>query len=506
MYFKRNKRDKNKGTNTNKNSDTEYDYKDFLNQKIGLASEDYLPTEQQELDAILHKIFSDSTDFMTKQLTLPSSQLVTMYYISGLVDIDLLHNSVIKPFMQRNEQNNNSTVGHVTDVIYSTKIKEPQNWKKMIQSCLDGNVICHIHGQKPVTIGIDSKEKRGIAEPETEYQVYGPKIGFIENSRTNVAIMRNFIRDPRLKVKEYNLGSLSHTHVAVLYLEEYVDPELRDLVLARIEKIDEDNLVNSNQLEHQLVDYPMSIFAQTKKTERPDHCSFSLSQGKMVVIADNSTFALIIPTTLMDFYETSEDHYYKPMTRTFLRILRFISLFLAATFPALYVSLVAFHPELLPTTLALTLAESRIKIPFPPAVEAFMLMFALDVLIEATMRLPSVVGQTIGIVGAIVLGSAAVEAGIVSNVLVIIISFTAISSFTVPSWEMAQTWRIVRYILLLFSTFLGLYGLVLGVCLITIHLCHLHSFSKPYYSPLSPFNPKEFLNVFIRIIPRKKQS
>jgi hypothetical protein len=155
------------------------------------------------------------------------------------------------------------------------------------------------------------------------------------------------------------------------------------------------------------------MFPQTHKTERLDYCSFALSQGKMVIVVDNSTFALVIPTTLMEFYNTTEDYFYKPGTRAFIRIMRFISLFLAATFPAMYIALVAFHPELIPTTLALTLAESRIKIPFPAIVETLMLMFALDVLVEATMRLPSAVGQTIGIVGAIVVGTAVVEAGLV---------------------------------------------------------------------------------------------
>jgi hypothetical protein len=502
MVFRR----KSKKNNNKKRNFVEHDYEDFLGEKIEVPNPSDIPTTHKELDSLLHEVFKDCDDFNTKQLTLPSEQHITMYYISGLFNEEYMYASVIEPFILRKERNNETPVKQVKEVIYSPTITEPPSWKQLIQDCLNGKVICHIHDLKPVTIGIITRETRGINEPSTEYQVYGPKMGLIESARTNISMIRNFIHDPRLKVKEFELGSLSHTQVAVLYLEEYVDPELRDQVLSRIQEIDDDNLVISGQLEHHLVDYPMSMFPQTHKTERPDYCSFALSQGKMVIIVDNSTFALVLPTTLMEFYNTTEDHFYKPGTRAFIRIMRFISLFLAATFPAMYVALVAFHPELIPTTLALTLAESRIKIPFPAIVEALMLMFALDVLVEATMRLPSAVGQTIGIVGAIVLGTAVVEAGIVSNVLVIVISFTAIAAFTVPSWELAQSWRLVRYILLILSSFLGLFGVILGICLITIHLCHLHSFSKPYYSPLSPLNPKEFLNVFVRLIPRKKRT
>jgi hypothetical protein len=482
------------------------DFQAFLEEKIGLDQVSELPKLSYKVEETLDNIFKDSDDYSKRKLSLPSGQLITLYYIAGLINVGFLHESLLSPLLRRQEKGNDAYLEKIEEVIYSSDISEPTDWKQLVNDILNGRVLCHVEGLSPLTVGINKSEKRSISEPRTEYQVYGPKIGFIENINTNIAMLRNFIRDPRLKVKEFTVGSLSHTKVAVLYLEEYVDPELCNQVLARMQKIDEDNLVNANQLEHHLSDYPMSIFSQTKKTERPDTSSFALSQGKIVILVDNSTFGLIVPTTLMELYVTPEDHYYKIWIRTTIRLLRFLSLFVAAAFPALYVSLVAFHPELIPTTLALTLAESRTKIPFPAPVEAFLLMFALDVLVEATMRLPSVVGQTIGIVGAIVLGSAAVEAGIVSNVLVIVISFTAISAFTVPSWELAQTWRIVRYFLLATATFLGLFGLVLGICMVTIHLCHLHSFSKPFYSPLSPLNPKEFMNVFLRYIPRKRRS
>lgn len=182
-----------------------------------------------------------------------------------------------------------------------------------------------------------------------------------------------------------------------------------------------------------------------------------------------------------------------------MRLLRIVSILVATIFPALYVALVGYHPELLPTTLALTIADSRNNIPFPVYLEAIMMIFALDILVEASLRLPSVVGQTIGIVGGLVIGQAAVEAGLVSNTMIIVSASTAITSFTLPTWHLISSWRISRYLLLIMSALLGIYGLTIGIAYLTLHLCNLSSFGKPYLSPATPLNPMELLNVFSRL-------
>jgi hypothetical protein len=323
-------------------------------------------------------------------------------------------------------------------------------------------------------------------------------VGFIEDTETNIGMMRRFLSDPRLKVCQMEKGTLSHTNVAIMYLEEYVDPELLHTVQDRIKRLDIENLLDGAQLMKKIIEQPRSIFPQVYETERLDVASFALSQGKIVVFVDHSTFASILPITLFNLIEVSADNFRIPWDLTFIRLLRFISMIVATLLPALYVSLVGFHPELLPTTLALTIAESRNNIPFPVFTEALFMIFALDILVEASIRLPSNVGQTIGIVGGLVMGQAAVEAGLVSTTMIIVSSATAISSFTLPTWQLISAWRLVRYFLLFFSALLGLYGLVLGVGLVVLHLCHLRSFSIPYLSPLSPFNRKEFMNMIFR--------
>ena len=472
---------------------------DYYRRKIGVE-EETLPTDSNILKASLNKIFEHSADFRTRTIGLPSGQTVYLYYIEGLNDKERLEANVIRPLVHLTEQENKEVIDSVDEVIYGINYIEPKSWKELIDYCLSGYIICHIENRLPVVLSLQKVEKRSLSEPTTEQQVYGPKIGFVEDSRTNVVLLRKYIKDPRLCVKEYQVGSMSATSVAVVYLDEYVDEELLNKIDEKIKGYQNDQLFVSNTLTLSIVERPLSLFPQVQKSERPDQAAFALGQGKVIIIVDNSTFCHIVPTTLFSFYEKSDDNDIGSVWNlTFLRLLRFISLIVATTFPALYVSLVAFHPEMIPTTLALTMAESRNNIPFPAAVEAVMMMFALDVLVEASIRLPHFIGQTIGIVGGLVIGQAAVEAGIISSTMVIVIAFTAIAAFTSPSWEMTGSWRIVRYLLLFFASIFGLYGLTIGICLLLMHLCALTSFNKPYFSPLTPFNPKELLDGVLRL-------
>ncbi|MBU8906874.1 spore germination protein [Desertibacillus haloalkaliphilus] len=485
----------------------ERDYDDFLEEKIGFKKEEQaFPMNPVQLEHILEKVLSDIDDFQKRVLSIPSGQHIIIFSMGGLVNQDLLYSTIVEPFILRIENGEQSPVNDLKQVLYSAMIREPTSWKDLIQAILDGKAICHVEGMKPAVIPIETTEKRNISPPETEYQVYGPKSGFVEDFATNVALLRRFIRDPRFKAKQFEIGSLSHNKVAMLYLEEYADPDLCREVEKRIKSVETDTIIQAGHLGKKIKDSPMSVFPLTSQTERPDRAAFALSQGKVVIVVDNSTFVLYVPTTLIELYETSEENYDLVWNTTFIRLLRLVCLFIATMLPSLYVALVGFHPELLPAKLALTMTESRSNIPLPAPAEALLMMFALDVLVESSIRLPSFVGQTIGIVGGIVIGTAAVEAGIVSSLMIIIVSITAIASFTVPTWSLALAWRIVRYGFLMITSILGIYGLMLGVILVTIHLCHLQSFGKPYLSPLSPLNAKQFYDVFIRFATRKDRS
>ncbi|WP_142302879.1 spore germination protein [Bacillus sp. FJAT-45350] len=484
---------------------TKHDYNDFLRYKIGITELNILPNSVEELKVILERVFDNSDDFSVRSMELPSGQKVFFYYVAGLIDADRMEEAVIRPIVNHGEKNPHEKLTHVGSLNYEVNYITVDSWPDLIQLCLQGHVICQISDQKPVVLSLEKLEKRSLSEPTTEQQVYGPKIGFIEDSRTNVGLVRRIIVDPRLKVKQFHVGSLTHTAVAVMYLEEYVDNEVLEEVLKKIPQYENDFLISSYALERSLIEHPNSLFPQFQKSERPDQVAYALSQGKIVIAINNSTFSLILPATMWSFYERSDDNDEgSPWHVFFIRMLRISSLIIATTFPALYVALVAFHPEMVPTTLALTMAESRNNIPFPAAIEAFIMMFALDVLVEASIRLPSFIGPTIGIVGGLVIGQSAVEAGIISSTMVIVIAFTAIAAFTSPSWELASSWRVIRYLFLLAASLLGMYGLTLAICVLAMHLCALTSMNKPFLSPMAPFNFREFINMIVRI--KKKNS
>ncbi|MCG1023287.1 spore germination protein [Sutcliffiella horikoshii] len=474
----------------NKQHSNSPNYDEYLKKKIQVDDFSH-SRDQKSFRETIELVFEDVGDFQTRFIPANEQSGIYVYYISGITDVTKLEEQLLLIDKFKVEE----VKGNIENYDYY----QAQSWKSCIQGCLEGHVILHFPGEAPFLLNYEKKEQRNLTEPTTQFQVYGPKIGFIEDSRTNISLIRKLIKDPRLKLKEFTVGSLSHTHVGLLYLDEYVDPELLEMVTSRLENVKMEQLNDGGELAKKIVDHPMSVFPQVYETERPDYISIALGQGKIVLVVDNSTFSVVLPATLFNLIEISPDNFRMALDNTFIRMLRIVSILVATILPALYVSLVGYHPELLPTTLALTIADSRNNIPFPIYLEAIMMIFALDVLVEASLRLPSFVGQTIGIVGGLVVGQAAVDAGLVSTTMIIVSASTAITSFTLPTWHLISSWRISRYLLLILSALLGIFGLTIGIAYLTFHLCNLSSFGKPYLSPATPLNPKELLNIFSRL-------
>ncbi|RXJ01942.1 spore germination protein [Anaerobacillus alkaliphilus] len=474
----------------NKNTTIRQDkYEEYL-RSLNISEEP--PQVSSLFDIEMKEIFKACDDFTYREIVLSRGEKGIIYFLQGIVDLEFLHMSVIKPLVE-------SMKDQFEEVDHRQQINNPKNislknWNEIIFALFNGGAICHIDGQLPIEVKVPGKEKRNISEPTTQYQVFGPKIGFIEDIQTNISIVRKFLKDPRVKTVNYEIGSLSHTKVSVMYIDGYADKKDIEQIDKRMQNVKIDQLITLGQLNKQIIDHPTSIFPQVFGTERPDNVALALGEGKIAIFIDNVTFVSILPVTLFDLYLVGDDLSFSSFYNAlFVRAIRYLCMILSTALPALYVALVAFHPELIPETLALTIAESRSQIPFPAAAEALIMMIALDVLVEASIRLPSFVGQTIGIVGGLVIGTAAVEAGVVSSLMVIVISFTAIASFTSPTWELVSSLRVLRYGLLIISSIFGLYGFVLGFCVIFIHICNLESLSTPYISPLSTFKMQQLL-------------
>jgi spore germination protein KA len=300
-------------------------------------------------------------------------------------------------------------------------------------------------------------------------------------------------------VRYYNVGKETKTKFAIIYMEDLANPDLIKEVDKRINSISTDTMLSPGFVQEFMEDDPWSPFPQSLNTERPDRVMSHLMEGRVVLLSEGDPTALIIPVTLFAFYQSPDDFHSRWFIGSFVRMIRFASFLLAVQLPALYIALVSYHPEVLPVDLVYSIKASLDKVPYPPILEAFLMELTLELIREAGVRLPSPVGQTIGIVGGLVIGDAAVRAGLASYTMIIVVALTSISSFVVPSNEMSTSVRIIRFPLMFLSATLGFIGIVLGIMTLLIHLTKLQSFGTPYFAPVAPMRLKDLKDTFLRL-------
>ncbi|KGX92461.1 spore germination protein [Pontibacillus halophilus JSM 076056 = DSM 19796] len=339
---------------------------------------------------------------------------------------------------------------------------------------------------------------REVSEPVTETLVRGPRDGFIEALVTNLALIRKRLKDPSLTIDYYQVGRRSKTDVVVLSIKNLTNPTIVREVKRRIEKVDIDSLQETGILEQLIEENSLSPFPQIQVTERPDKVAGSLAEGRVAILVDGTPFSLIVPLTFNSFYQSPEDYYERWMYSSLIRILRVGAAFIALYLPSIYVALISYHWGLIPTDLVITLAGSREGVPFPSIVEALIMEVTIEILREAGIRLPKPIGQAVGIVGGLVIGEAAVSAGLVSPMMVIVVALTAISSFALPQYTVGETLRILRFPLMLAAAALGLFGIVISFILITTHLVRLRSFGVNYLEPLVPYDLNGWKDTIVR--------
>lgn len=323
----------------------------------------------------------------------------------------------------------------------------------------------------------------GVQEPQSEKVIRGSNEGFADSIKINTALIRKRLRTPKLKVREVRLGTRSNTNVDIVYMEDLVYPKLVGEVEKRLSRYEIDGVMDSGIIEQLSEEKWYSPFPQFQTTQRPDRAAMAILEGRIVVFSDNSPVGLILPTDYNSFIQTSDDYYSRWEIASMGRILRFLASFFALTFPGLYLAVTNFHTQILPTPLLLSFAAARQGVPFPAVVEVFLMEIAFELLREAGVRLPGAMGNTIGIVGGLIIGQAAVEANIVSPIVVIVVAFTALCSFAIPNEEFASAFRILKFGFIFLCSWLGFYGFLFGLLLVLIHLSHLKSFGIPYLMP-----------------------
>lgn len=378
-------------------------------------------------------------------------------------------------------------------------VARTQDLQEAVAGILDGKTVLLVDGEAAClvasTLGYKSRD---LQDPITEGVVRGPREGFTEDLEVNVTLLRRRLRTSRLRFEALRLGRVSRTRVYLAYLQGVARPDIVAEVRRRLDGIDIDNVGESGFIEELIEDHPLSLFPQIERTERPDKVAAALAEGRVAVLTDNTPFVLVVPSVFFQFLQTPEDYYERFFIAIALRWVRFLSFALALALPALYVAVVTMHQELLPTGLAVAIAASRQGVPLPAAVEAFMMEAIFEIMREAGVRLPRPVGQAVSVVGGIVVGEAAVRAGIVSSPAVIIVSLTGIASFAVPAYNMMITLRILRFGLILLAGSMGIPGLTAGILLTLTHLAGLRSFGVPFLAPVAPAHYPEQADVIAR--------
>ncbi|MBU8570804.1 spore germination protein GerBA [Bacillus subtilis] len=455
---------------------------------------------QNNLDT-LKKTLGQNDDMMFYTFAFGDSrQKACLLYIDGLTENKMLAQYVISPLQKEALAHKESSIEDLSAFFFGFHHSVVSTMKEIEQLVFSGQAILLADGYRGA-LAFDTKSvtTRSLDEPSSEVVERGPKIGFIEKLRTNTALLRERTSDPNLVIKEMTLGKRSKKKIAVAYIQDIAPDYVVKEVFKRLKSVNIDNLPESGTLEQLIEDEPFSIFPTILSTERPDRVESSLLEGRVSILVDGTPFALIVPATVDEFIHSPDDYSQRWIPMSLVRLLRYSSILITIYLPGLYISLVSFHTGLLPTRMAISIAGSRLNVPFPPFIEAFIMIFTIELIREAGLRLPKPIGQTIGLIGGVVIGQAAVQAQIVSALMVIVVSVTALASFTVPSYAYNFPLRIIRIGVMISATALGMYGVIMVYLFVIGHLMRLKSFGQDYIIPIMAQPGQDLKDTVIRI-------
>lgn len=413
-------------------------------------------------------------------------------YLDGLVDNKLIADSIMQPLMRQKDFSfqKSSSIRDLMDfisksVLSAGDISKTTSMDEIIDACLEGNTVFLLEGEKRgLIIGTKGWEKRNISEPQSEQVIRGPREGFTENFRTNTSMLRRKIKHPDFKMQHMRIGEKTSTNVCMAYIQGVANPQVVDTVRQRLHSIDVDSILDAGYIEEYIEDAPYSVFSTVGFTEKPDVAAAKILEGRVGIVVDGSPFVLTVPMLFIESFQTAEDYYVRPFYASVARTMRFLAYFITLFSVPLFITLSSYHQELIPTTLLFTIARAKESTPFPTFIEAILMVFSFEILREAGLRLPRPVGQAISIVGALIMGDAAVAAGLVGAPTVIVVALTAVAGFVVPS--QVDSVSILRLILIILATILGGYGVALGFLGILVHLSTLRSFGVAYFNTVIP--------------------
>lgn len=465
-----------------------------------------LPVISNDLTARLNwfrQKLNHISDVRFHEISLPGDIPCSFIYLSGMVDQKLFQEQILSPLL--NEQaglDANGLLHKIADLkqLPVSYLDTTANLPTALDSLFDGTIVCLIdNGPQMILIPMRSVQTRSIQTAQDENVIRGPKEAFVEDLDTNITMIRRRIKHPSLKFEQYQFGAYTKTTVVICYVEGICQQKLVDEIKSRLSQIDIDSVLGSSYIEEFIEDNPFSPFPQVQYTERPDTLCAGLLEGRAAILVDGTPIPIMVPVTLYMLLQSAEDYYQRFVAATWIRWIRFIFLLVSFLFPSFYIAVTTFHPEMLPPNLLITVSAARENVPFPAIVEASLMELTFEALREAGLRIPKAIGQTVSIIGALVIGQAAVQAGIVSAPMVIVVSITGIASFIIPHFDLGLTFRLLRFPVMIMAASFGLYGIIMCIILIYIHLVTLRSFGTPYLTPTAPMNAGDWKDVFIRV-------
>ncbi|PKU52217.1 MULTISPECIES: spore germination protein [Lysinibacillus] len=427
-------------------------------------------------------------------------------FLKGLCDKELIDKHILKSLMNGLSENSTLIRGYelqqliANEILPVSDLIDESNVMNSVGKVLTGSTVLIVDGIPSVfIIGTAHGKTRNLEEPVSEALVRGPRVGFTEKLSVNTSLLRQHGENQHLSIIEMEVGERIKKQLVLAYIDEIVEPDLVKEVRKRIESISLDDVAESGYIEQLIEDNYLSPFTQVQSTERPDRVVAALLEGRVAILLDGTPFALIVPVAFNMLLQSPEDYYERWLPSSLIRLLRYFAAGITLFGPSLYIAFVSFHQGLIPTKLALSMMGTRQGVPFPALIEALIMEVAIEILREAGLRLPKPIGPTMGIVGGLVIGEAAVQAGIVSPIMVIVVALTAISSFAIPQYNAGITLRMLRFVSMFSAALFGLYGIILFFLFLCSHLVKLKSFGVPYLSPTVPYRAGDWKDFMVRM-------
>lgn len=452
-------------------------------------------TEKQEGLSLINikDRFQNFSDFQQRTLTTKLDQNYLLFFVQSLIDTENLNKLIILPLLHGKEKGVAQNIGSV-ELEQATSLEEAE------QKILAGCVLIHdLNANQYWLAKLPSSLSRSIEASQQESILYGPNDSFTELVDQNITLLRRRLPLSQVKSELYTIGSLSKTRVMLLYLEGIIDPPLVASAREKIKHIDYDIFLNTSELASFLEENRNSVFPQTQISDRPDVTASALASGKVAILMNGTPFALIAPITFFELFQSPEDYIHRWPVATFLRFLRFLSFIIVLSLNASYVAISTYHYEMIPLQILVIITGSRSEIPLTPFWEAISMMLTLEILKEASLRMPTKAAQTLGIVGGIVIGTAAVQSGLTSNTMIVSVAISGIASFLIPNYLMTNSSKLLQYIFVGLAAMWGFFGIIIGFAWLCIHLNSLSSLNRSYTAPLSPWYSRDWKDILVRL-------